>query len=357
MDAIKQPQVLAAIIGATVAILTFIAKDIVVFIWQKSSKSKEDQQVVFRKYSDPLAQTAMSLLWRLNEIFYKEGQGPFLRANVSSSKYVEYKRLSTVYRLASLLGWIRAFRRELSFLRTRDPYQLKGIKESLNFLETTLADGTIIERKRVKGLMKIWEYDKDLIEKDLDKISLLVEHELKEYLYKSEVISATNLSEEKQFEICLTLNKVISSNLNMRQLSDDIIRETRARAVRHMSYVEAWLYRDWQDGIGDIMIKKSDSPSRSYEIIGFREFEEMCISGTNEQKRWLRRIAALIENLNISENNEYDARVEQLKSVAVAVARIVRSVSNNDSDMKIFLEKTLELADKIDPPRRHSQAS
>ena len=136
-----------ALIGVVMALVVVLLRDLFVrYVFEQRSEKKTAIEV-FRRYADPLSSSATSLLWRLNEILNQPGRGTFLRKDVASTKFVSYKRLSTIYRFAALLGWIRAFRRELSFLRSKDDSGLGQIKESLRSLERALADGSHIEKK------------------------------------------------------------------------------------------------------------------------------------------------------------------------------------------------------------------
>jgi hypothetical protein len=347
-------KVVAALIGAFSAIITILLKDFILSLWRDWKQEKKDAEAIFRRYSDPLIEAVISLLWRLNEILYDEHvRGAYLKPDIQPSKFVTYKRLSTVYRIAALLGWMRALQRELSFLRTHDVGQLKEIKISLSSIEQKLADGKAVEIKRVKGLVTLWElpvasnYDYGLL-------GTMVDDALREFIYKEKISLASQLSHDKQDELCLALARLMSAHLRKSQIPPDLVRETRARAIRHLSYKEAWLYRDWQDGIGDLMTTKSDSNTRSFDVIGYREFEELSLIGTDEQKRWLKRVAALVEDLDPSGQDEFDARLDQLKSLSVSVSKLLKAIVSKDEQLKVLAENTLELANRIDPPERPS---
>src|SRR5215216_2195219 len=55
-----------------------------------------------------------------------------------------------------LLGWIRAFRRELSFFTVDDRTRLQDLEDAIAELESALADGQDVEILRVEGLAKLW---------------------------------------------------------------------------------------------------------------------------------------------------------------------------------------------------------
>ncbi|MBX3093606.1 MAG: hypothetical protein KF680_03570 [Cryobacterium sp.] len=87
-----------------------------------------------------------------------------------------------------------------------------------------------------------------------------------------------------------------------RQLVNDVIFEIMSTStsgpsmsmpsrVRWMEIVqlldtrEAWIYRDWQAAIGDLLLVSASEGSRTYDAIGYREFEELYINGNEEPKK------------------------------------------------------------------------
>jgi hypothetical protein len=81
------------------------------------------------------------LFWRLREAFGARGGGFYLKGQVHLTRYEHYKALSTLYRMASLLGWIRALRRELLFLPRTDPEGAEKLEAALRRFTSALAEG------------------------------------------------------------------------------------------------------------------------------------------------------------------------------------------------------------------------
>jgi len=100
--------------------------------------------------------------------------------------------------------------------------------------------------------------------------------------------------------------------LKLRKIPDSILKATKAQAIVEISRQEAWIYRDWQTAIGDLMLVKIHKAIRSYDIIGFGEFEKLFLEGKNI---WLERVKSLFSNLNVGIDDRYDGRVVQLKNV------------------------------------------
>ena len=90
-------------VGAVVAIAVLVVRDVLMKLWQQRKERERSAQEVFRKYSDPLASSATSLILRLDEILNGEGRGAYLLVDTHATKFAGYKRLSTIYRLLNLL--------------------------------------------------------------------------------------------------------------------------------------------------------------------------------------------------------------------------------------------------------------
>ena len=179
------------------------------------------------------------------------------------------------------------------------------------------------------------------------RIEIGLDHELKEFLHESAVRLATELPEEKQLVLCSRLSRVIADTLSVTGPSEAIVRETHARAIQSIALREAWLYRDWQIGIGDLMIMNAPSGGRQFEVVGYREFENLYKGGDEEQKRWISRVEAIFNDLDTTANDRYDVRLEQLRNTIQATADLLLSLAEAEGHLKIFLANTLDLAKQI----------
>jgi len=128
----------AALIGLMGILLGFIIRDWILqrhFFNKKREAELEDQfkrrqyefeatyraevaeaRDVVRLYADPLLRSAKSLNYRLQEVLEQKGRATFLLPHTPQSEFGVYKRISTLYRLAALLAWICAYRKERSYL-------------------------------------------------------------------------------------------------------------------------------------------------------------------------------------------------------------------------------------------------
>src|SRR5690606_149979 len=83
---------------------------------EKQRLERKSDGDIFRLYADPLAEATRALFYRLKEIVEVNGRAIYLSPEAPQTEYNKYKFTSTLYRLAAVLGWIRAFRRDRSYL-------------------------------------------------------------------------------------------------------------------------------------------------------------------------------------------------------------------------------------------------
>ncbi|MCK9276436.1 MAG: hypothetical protein M0P57_15260 [Syntrophales bacterium] len=107
----------AALIGALASIVVGLIRDFVLKRLSERREALKSVEDVYRRYAEPLGAAMTSLMWRLREIFSKDGRASYLAGQGPKTTFEDYKIQSTYYRLAAVLGWLRALRRELSFFR------------------------------------------------------------------------------------------------------------------------------------------------------------------------------------------------------------------------------------------------
>ena len=129
-------------------------------------------------------------------------------------------------------------------------------------------------------------------------------------------------------------------------IPETVINETVARCMQCLEIREAWLYRDYQAGIGDLMLIETSSKDRKFEVIGYKKFESMLLAGNEEQRLWIKRLSDLTDNLDMMASNPQDARVLQIKNVFYATARLVLALHSISKKRNIISKDTLKLAEK-----------
>lgn len=339
-------QVQAAIIAALVTIIGIFLRDLIFKFILERRISRKNAIEIYRRYSDPLIHSTSSLLWRFREIFFESSRGSFLKEE-SRTIYEEYKFISTIYRLGVVLAWIRAYQQELLFLNIKTSQRLESFEEAIQYFQSALADGPHVELIRLEAISNLLDItipEDDDLKRELGiGLEKIIKHKLK----AEEKLIANDLSQKGKKELCTELATYLCSELHINELPNNVISETVARISQKISIREAWLYRDWQAGIGDLLLITSDNENRKYDVIGYKDFESMYLQGSDEQKRWIIRLKNTLDNLDVSGADLYDARFEQLKKAFKSIALILNSLSKLKIGNQQISKGTLELVDKI----------
>lgn len=338
-----------SLIGVASALLTILIKDIGFHFWKEARADRKTATGVYRNYSDPLLSASVSLFWRLRETLIDTGRGDFLKSSGSASYFDNYKFESTLYRLGVLVGWVRAYRRELTFLSLAGDEYLKPLTEALSRFEAALADGAHIEVQRVKSVSALWDLPIPEDSKELSRIAVKVEQTLKSAGAAEDGVHRLlmDLDSADQEKICQEISDYLCDQAKINRISSEIVAETRARAVRSLSIREAWLYRDFQSGIGDMMICEISGANRRFDVLGFKGFEELLHSDDEETKRWMDRLRRVFDELDISGADKFDARVLMLEHTFLATIDILIALTEIDKGRTAFAEKTLQEARRV----------
>lgn len=281
------PVVAAAVVTSIFTILGIALKDYL-FKWLEERRfERRKQSAIYERYSHPLVTSAVSLLNRLHEILYQQHRPVYLLGKGISSgsnpggAYRAYKKLSTVYRLAALLGWIRACRREFSYLRVADPGNAEGVHKAIEDFENSLADGSWVEWERITRLCDLWLLCRPgALEKTpgTSDVAIQVDNLIWDHLEKAQVEDISLLNESARRALCRAVADCLSSHLRTNAVADASMERSWPDAFAILGMCEAWIYRDWQSAIGDMMIQATESDERRFEVIGFGDFEHLVLT-------------------------------------------------------------------------------
>ena len=335
---------IGALAGALANIATGLLRDFVAKWWTDRREAKKSADEVYRRYAEPLASAVTSLFWRLQETLGREGRASYLAARDPKTVFEDYKLRSTYYRLAAVLGWVRALRRELSFFRQGAAARLDAIEDAIANLEASLADGHHVELQRLDGLLQIWGLPPIHDSQLRLRVAVEVENCSKRALQGSPVTSAAELTADHQSKLCREIAELVCSQGKLAPVTSGVIAETQSRAIRQIAIREAWLYRDWQSAIGDVMIRETSVGNRRFEVVGFGEFETMLLEPTEPQSRSLGRVARLFDQLDVDRDDPFDARPAAVRKLYKATARIVSAISAVRSTTTLIDNNTRESA-------------
>jgi hypothetical protein len=315
----------------------------------KRQEKIEQKRDIYEKYAQPLGADAANLLWRLNEIFFDQ-RSHYLREDAPPTPFNEYKVISTCYRIAVLLGWIRAIRLEQSYLLFGDSATFGKIRDAVCRLEIALADSPPVEIEAMESLARIWSID---LPNDLEcakRIAAQVNAELQHFFSEFALTSYqqfVQLGELKGREVARRAADAMTRMVGVQSLADARLLETYDEALRCISVKRAWIYREWQQAIGNLMIRQIDGAVRRFDIIGYSEFEAMVRDPKSNKSDLLMRLRDMIVGIDLNQPVSTDYRIKQLRLVANAVASLVCAIETLKLKRKIVDKVTCDMARKF----------
>lgn len=335
-----QPQVVAALIGFVGILVGLAGRDVIMAMHLANQHRKlelsdrkrsegHERRDIFRVYADPLRRALSKLEYRLIEIIDR-GPASYLRLDAPLSTFDEYKRLSTIYRLASVLGWIQAFRRERSYLDPAESTGSDDIEATLQSLEKALADGQHVEHQRLDELLRIWCVPSNIVfaRETRDRLAAQVDSILREQLGKAKVFDALALDDDQTVALCESLAASVSAALSVNVPRGLVLTEAR-RARESLGIKEAYLYRDWQAAIGDMMLLHAENAARRFDVIGYGAFERLYTEsrGGSPERVWFDRLDELFHGLDMSRTTVFDARQAQIRELAKQVKKVDEAIN------------------------------
>ena len=335
----------SALIGAVSALVTMLLKDVIIQQWNEKRAKLDSQRAIFRNYAAPLIASSEKLIWRFSEIFL-DNRHQFLRSITMPLVYNDYKRKSTLYRIASLLGWIRAIHLELSAL----PRGASGFKpptsEAIGKIQSALADGPYVEVQRLEQLCTVWRLDINSLD-DAQKRKIATRVEVELYKLAGDKLERDSdhlrkMVDVQKTKLCRSMANFLCRELQRSTLGDGIIKETINQAIAAMSYREALIYRDWQDAIGDAMLEKEADSVRRFRIVGYEKFEEIL----RENSFWMEVFRESIDDIDFDSIDPNDFRAKQLKDLSVAVSDLLKSLSESE-EKDLINSSALEVAHRL----------
>ena len=296
------PKLQVAVVAGAVAIATALitATSTAVNVWLKAwldarAQSKADRALrreTYRKYADPLTSAAESLFWRLYEI-YESDRGDYLHRGRGLTRYDKHKASSTRYRIAALLGWMVALRRELVLSNAQPDATVGPLRDAVAGVQTSLAEGAHIETSSAQALADIW----GISDLDIDRAGWDINSTVKRILHERDALAVGELSPDDSHDLLRRIASDVEKHSDT-TISPSVIENSRDEALRAVSTREAWLYRDWQDAIGDWMLVKGDGVRR-FDVKGYRAFADAERARSEDDEEWLVRLGELTDELDI----------------------------------------------------------
>lgn len=352
-------QLTSGLLGTVLGLLSAVVTSFIIPYVQKRMEKAEQKRGIYEKYAQPLAADAVNLIWRFDEILFSK-RGQYLLEQAPPTPFNEYKRISTCYRLAAILGWIRAIKLEQSYLFYGDQPAVDALRQAVVDFESALADSPRVEMEVLNNLATLWDITLPGQPEAVARIAAQVYADMQHSLSKHALghyHELASLDGEKGLEVVRGIAGSITRMLDHAPVSEQVLSATCGAALKIIGVRQAWIYRDWQQAIGSAMIKEINGAVRRYDIIGYGDFEAL-LNGTGTC--WLDRLRELVIGIDISKENTYDLRLRQLRHVARAVASLVCSIETLDLERRIIDPQACELAQKFlatfPPPAEHAMA-
>ncbi len=317
-------RIITGLIVAGSSFMGVVLKDLIAPYYQDLKKRRHDDRNTLELYARPLAASAEPLFFRLREILLDK-RSEFLLHPPAGTSFSTYKFISTIYRLAALIAWIRAMKLEQSYLlHSPKPFSEK-INKAIHAFEGALADGPHVEIYIAKTICNLWSLDLPNDPRREKHIAAKCEaaiHELLSSHNLDDINDIRNLNSDAKVHASRKIANIITDSIGRGPLSDSVVNETKERVVEILSVKMAWIYRDWQRAIGDLMICETNGKTRRFDVIGYAKFEDLY----DEGNKWVTRLTKVFRGVNFDSNDPTDFRVDQIRSIAKANAELLLSL-------------------------------
>lgn len=340
---------LSTAIGAITGLMTAIVTSFLIPFFQKKQEKVELRRSVHEKYAQPLAADAVNLLWRLNEILFK-GRAQYLREDAPATTFNVYKRISTCYRIAVILGWIRAIEQEQSYLFYGEEKSQTDLRRAVVDLESALADAPHVEVHVLRRLAALWDLTLPEARDEVAWIAACANAEMQHVLADNRLVryhDLLDLNGPRQLEAVRRIGAAVCAAMSRPPVEEAVLTATAGEALSQIAIRQAWIYRDWQQAIGALMIRPVEGAARRFDTLDYGTFEALVTDGTGSEKVWVDRLEAALVGIDAAQPDPTDFRIEQLRRVARATAALVCAIEQLDLDRRIIERDDCELARKL----------
>lgn len=336
-----------ALFGTFLGLVSAFITSLVIPMVQKRQEKREVRRTVHERYAQPLAADAVNLLWRLDEILFRQ-RAQYLRSDAPATAFNRYKLISTCYRLAAVLGWIRAVRLEQSYLFYSDQDCVDDLRTAVVALESALADSPHVELHVLRGLAALWSLP--LPEDDGERLSRIAAQAAAETqallaaygLARPEDVAG--LGQAQKTDVAWRMAASIRESLGLPPVEPTVVAASAELAARLIGLRQAWVWRDWQQAIGTLMIARVDGGVRRFDVIDYAAFEAKFEDQAAPERVWIDRLREVVLDIDPRLPHEGDFRVAQLRGVARALAALVCAIERLDLERKILDPKACALA-------------
>jgi hypothetical protein len=321
-------------VGIIVAVITGLLSAIATgFVTDRYTRSTEQRQKkatqdeVVRNYLGPLSDACEKVVWRMSEVFVSQ-QAQWSNTDAPAD-FTEYKQQSTLYRIATLLAWMRAIDTELRSLQEASAILDTPLSGAMRAARDTLSNGRAVEKRRLDGLCGLWGMNISEVD-DQRRARLATRLEIELYRLdansRNDPTSLRAAPAPQQLSVCVGLNRLLASELGLVPRPAGLIELELKTAVAPLCYRETLIYHDWQDAIADAMLKPDADSIRRFKVVGYEKF----IALLHGKSPWFMALRDIVHDLRLDAPEPNDCRLEQLKIFAQRTASILLAIADRE---------------------------
>ncbi len=276
-----------------------------------STIEKQAQDAIIKHYHRKLALALSNCCQRL-EIVFRDGM-PSMQLNNITDNYLDYRHISTLYRLCAVLGWLHIIRKDWAYLHSIQDKHHNHIYAMINTVCQSLAQNpTHYEQKWLKLLevLAIAQNNPQIESRTIVQLQYL----LSQYIPFDKGLVIEEKNNELHAPFFYKLHKLLRTTTKNYTLSLKQLLEYQQAIMTILDGREAWIYEDWQIAIGELMVKNDPLNERYFSIVDYGTFEQWLLSKKTATARWIRRIQQLFDQLDFAIAPIQDARINQLKN-------------------------------------------
>lgn len=322
-------KIVTVIVASITTLVTTSIKDMYI---KKRSKA-ENEKSIYQRYSKPLQKSLEKLIWRLIEI--TKTKDLHLKYDIEGSDYSNYKYLSTIYRFMSVFAWLRLAGRELTYYKVSKEKHIIDLNNAIFQFKSSIADGRGSETERLKNILVHYKHDISILDRtQIENIGSKIDN----YLLKSCSKNYSKLSNKA--EIIDSVLEIINDELGLKLMNDFSSDLEKITLI-----TECWIYRDWQDSIGDFMLVEGNNNDKA-KVMSFRDFEQLY--ERENKDRWIKRSENLFKNFCVGNNELHDYRVIQMRKILKEAYLLLLALDEIKVDGSIIKHKTkIELKQEL----------
>lgn len=138
---------------------------------------------------------------------------------------------------------------------------MHSVEEAIGALEHALAEGKLVEARRTEKLAELWGIALPGDPDSASEAAVEMEEAVKTRHGLDELWRVAGMSDEEKLQVCATAACVLARSSGQKEIPQETLEAELSDAVGILAVREAWIFRDQQGAIGDVMLEEI-SPGR-----------------------------------------------------------------------------------------------